>query len=418
MKLKLVAVFAVSALAGFAAGCQTYDFEPVIPLAISQTTQAKTVVAKQLKPDLMFLIDKSGSMNFPSNPALMACVNAVPAGSCSAQSTSCTAAGCPTRIQELRAAMGQFLTMNGNVAWTGMAVYPTRNGDQCAPTTTQDVVVQLAPNKTDLDADLNSAAMAVNTQIQGLMPGGGTPTADSLRYLATYAPLLQNKDRQNFVLLLTDGLPNCNQGNANTCVSGTPAGAACKCTLATCSMGNGYCSKGCLDSDNSSLAISELAKKGIRTIVVGFGADFGAAGSTGDGPDTLNAMAEAGGFKRICPKGTDAECGTNNTCNVATGACTKKFYQATSANELATTLADISKSLIIGDPCVYSLNTIPSDPRFLSVIIDGTTIPAKDPNGWDYAAGQVTFKGTLCSNISNATPDHPVKVEFRIVESL
>ncbi len=53
----------VAALAAVA--CQTYDFEPVKPLAIAQTTQSKTITAQRLRPNVMMLLDKSGSMNGP-----------------------------------------------------------------------------------------------------------------------------------------------------------------------------------------------------------------------------------------------------------------------------------------------------------------------------------------------------------------
>ena len=201
--------------------------------------------------------------------------------------------------------MNTFLTGSGAaVAWTGMAIFPTKvSADACGATVAGDVVVQLAQNNADLDADLKAAAMTVNTQIQSLVPGGGTPTADSLRFLATYPPLVDNPEgRAQFVLLLTDGLPNCNGTNPNSCTSGAPAGAQCRCTLAACTAAS-YCVQGCLDKDNSATAIVELQKKKIKTIVIGFGADT----TSGDGPDTLNAMAEAGGNRFVFRAGGGAK---------------------------------------------------------------------------------------------------------------
>lgn len=401
-------VFAVGSTVALATGCQSYDFEPVEPFAFSQKTEPQPVYGRRFKPSLMFLIDKSGSMNFPSNSAAAGC----PAG-CGVSTGPCPAT-CPTRISELRAAMNTFLTGTGaGVAWTGMAIFPTKvTGDACGATVAGDVVVQLAQNKTDLDADIKAAAMTVNTQIQSLVPGGGTPTADSLRFLTSYPPLTDNPEgRAQFVLLLTDGLPNCNSSNPNTCSNGSPLGAACKCTLASCSAA--FCAQGCLDKDNSAAAIVELEKKNINTIVIGFGADT----SSGDGPDTLNAMAEAGGFARTCQNGTDAECGANNACNVSTKVCNKQFYQATSAAELATVLADIGKAIDPTGICTLSLNEIPKDPRFLAVSVDGKDEP-KGASTWTYSAGAVTFAGALCDKMKQATSVAPVNVEFRIVNAL
>jgi hypothetical protein len=286
-----------------------------------------------LKPAVMLLIDRSGSMNFPLDATAPEC----PAG-CSNTTGPCPAS-CLTRISALKAAMSLFLTNQGSTAWWGLTVFPTRNGDQCGASNGGDTTAQLAPSSTDLATDLDNSASAVNSQIQAIQPGGGTPTADSLRYLGTYAPLILNADRPKYVLLITDGLPNCNAANANSCSSGAPAGAACHCTLDVCSTGNGYCQKGCLDSDNTVNAINELRTKNIRTIVVALGVDI----STTDATETLNAMAQAGGFNRTCPNGTDFECGIGNACNVITKVCNHQFFNATTQSELSAVLARIAE---------------------------------------------------------------------------
>src|SRR5262249_35085856 len=151
----------------------------------------------------------------------------------------------------------------------------------------------------------------------------GTPTALSLTFLGTLNEL-NDPQREDFILLLTDGLPNCNPNNAKNCNVGM-----CTCTLnptTACAPGQPFCTLGCLDDDGSVQAIRDLrdATKhagGIRTIVVGFGSD------TASGGDVLNAMAVAGGFQRTCPSGNDSECGSSNTC-LPTKVCAKAYYQA------------------------------------------------------------------------------------------
>jgi hypothetical protein len=413
MKLKLILTVVLGAAAVLAAGCQTYEFQPVDPLAIAQTTQSAKVVGRNLKPTLMFLIDNSGSMNFPSNASDPAC----PA-QCNNGGPVCPAT-CPTRISELRTAMNTFISQNGSLAWMGMAIFPTGTAANmsCTPTQAGDVRVQLAPDPADADAAVATASNAVNAEIKKLAPAGGTPTADSLRFMTNYAPL--QSDREDFVVLLTDGLPNCNSNNPNTC---TNVGA-CKCTLANCT--GTFCVQGCLDKDNSATAITELRKKNVRTIVIGFGADTAA----GDGPDSLNAMAQAGGFARTCPNSTDAECGAGNTCNTATKICNKQFYQATSAKELSDALKEIANNIANKTPCLYTLEDTPSDARFLAVIVDGKTVPGNQPDSWVYAKGncnaagmctgsKVTFQGALCNKVTMATQANPVQVEFRIVQGI
>ncbi|MBS1149684.1 MAG: cglB [Myxococcaceae bacterium] len=417
MKNKILLAFLVGSAAGVAAGCQTYDFEPVEPLAIAQTTQSKTVIGRQLKPNLMFLIDKSGSMNFAADDSVAPCTS-----KCNQSGFPACAAGCPTRLQALKLAMNTFLTANNTIAWMGMAVFPTAvagasgSVDACGATSAADVRVQLNAQAADLSADLMASASAVNTQIQALTVGGGTPTGDSLKFLGGYSPLLDpdpKLPREDFVLLLTDGLPNCNSMNANSCT-----GTNCRCTLvpATSCMPASYCTQGCLDKDNSAAQVTALrgTGKNIRTIVIGFGAET----ASGDGPDTLNAMAEAGGFARQCINGTDAECGTGNTCNVATKLCNRKFFQATNANELAAALAEISKAIDPAGICNYTLDEVPADPKFLAVLIDGKNEPGGTPDTWTYSAGKVSFTGALCDKVKAATPIDPVRVEFRIVNTL
>jgi hypothetical protein len=362
-------------------GCQTYDFEPVQPLAVGQTTQKSHLVAKALKPNVMILVDKSGSM--------------------SQQITATT-----TRISELQSAMNAFLGSSGNIARFGLATFPTDNS--CGATSSLQVDLP-APSATDdsaADAANSANANQINSKIQAIVPSGGTPTNASLAYLGGLAQLNQDDDRPDFVLVLTDGVPNCNPTNANTCHDQT----ACRCTTAsTCS--GPTCVIGCLDRAGVVGQVQALRGKDIKTIVVGFGTDT----SSGDGPDVLNAMAEAGGFARTCPNNTDAECGSNNTC--MQGVCQKQFYQATNAAELSAALASIGGNLIPGDACAYPLASAPSDPSLLAVIVNGVHY-ASGPDTWSYSAQRIEFLGALCDKLKAAMKNNPFNVEVREVDSL
>lgn len=394
----------------FATACQTYDFEPVTPIAISQTTQTRNVVARNLKPNLMILVDKSGSMNAPLNAMAATC------GGCNGDNCPVT---CPTRVSELKTAMGQFLTTSATVARMGLAFFPS--DATCGPTGT--IAVQLpAPSTSDTDTTpLTMNATAVNTQIQSMRSAqgspvqvvGGTPTGGSLSFLGSYAPLLDDKDnRQDFVLLLTDGLPNCNANNALSCNS-MPPPPTNLCTLGATGCTGNFCRAGYLDKDGVVTAVQQLRSRNVSTIVVGFGADF----ASPEALDVLNSMAEVGGFGRKCPNGTNAECGSNNTC-LPSKFCQKQFYAAANAAELARALADIQDLIGNGDPCLFSLSDKPSDERFLAVIINGQTT-TKGPNTWSLLpSGAVQFAGQLCDRVKTSTPSEPLKVEFRIVNTL
>jgi hypothetical protein len=135
---------------------------------------------------------------------------------------------------------------------------------------------------------------------------------------------------------------------------------------------------------------------------------------------TLNAMAEAGGFPRLCPNGTNAECGTNNPCITATRKCTREYYQAGSSQDLGQAL-DTIRNLLGSDPCVYTLNDTPSDPQLLSVIVNHQPTQ-RGPDTWDYVAGpppKVVFapSGSICTALKNSTPTNPVTLEFRVLQA-
>lgn len=407
--MRSFALFAVLLLAG---SCQTYDFERVVPLAVAQTTDKTIVASKRLKPNVMLLVDNSGSMEIPIAGPNTCAADLM----CGSPGRRCPP-GCPTRVSEMKNAMATFLQTSGTIARLGVTAFPIDS--LCAPPANVDVPFP-DPTPTDdgTDATLQAKASAVNAKIQALLPTGGTPTGSSLQFLGTYGELNNATDfRDDFVLLLTDGLPNCNDANPNSlCTCGgsctTQQTSACACTTSTC--GGSLCNKGCLDQDGAVQNVKALRQKGIRTIVVGFGAEL----ASGSGPVVLNAMAREGGFARECPNMTDAECGSAGPCNTATKQCATAFFQASNGTELAAALRKISESFQ-GDPCVFKLSATPSDPRYLSVVINGQSL-ASGPTTYSYnpSRNEVTFVGALCTQLNSSTTQNPVSVEFRIVERL
>lgn len=393
-----VASLALVALAS--AGCMTYDFEPVVPLAVGQTTQPYHIVAKKKKPNVMLLVDKSGSMDQAVRPGV-------------------------SRMSELRTAMNTFLTQSASDARFGLTFYPTDG--RCGVPAAADVKLP-APTATD---DGNDSVLAANSntilqRIQAVEPTGGTPTGDSLAFVGSLPDMQADDGRSDFILLLTDGLPNCNEQNAtqvctcdpNLCGGGGSCNSvcaaqvdACRCTLASCSGGN--CRIGCLDTDAVVAKTRANKQKNIKTIVVGFGADT----AGGDAPAVLNAIAEAGEFPRACPNGTDAECGNGNTCNTTTSLCSKAFYQAADAAELTNVLRDIINN-VSGNPCEFELDVQPSKPEYIAVIVNGKNLPT-GPDTWQLSAGKVVFPdgGAVCSDIKSSTAQNPIDLEIRVIET-
>jgi hypothetical protein len=371
---------ALALLAGTlaAAGCQVYDFEPVTPQAIGQDARSVPLAFNQPKPNMMLLVDKSGSMGDPVTPP-----------------------NPPDKIDALKTVMGQFLTTSATVARVGLARFP--NGS-CTPTQPSDVLAAIPPNSAgDDDSVLVAAATAANTALQSLSPSGGTPTAASLKFIHDNAGELTDAKREDFVLLLTDGLPNCNNSlDRNTCTCTSSSSNPCSSNT------------DCLDKDGTVASVEALkTDKSIRTIVIGFGGDV----TGGIAQNTLEAMAEAGGFVRKCPN-TTGSCGAGNDCVLATGLCSKQYFQATDSAALAAALAEIGSTLT-QTACAYTLVDVPSDPLLISVVVNGTPyLRGDDTWRYDPAKNQIVFQGALCDQIKNNTPDNPVRLDIRLLKIL
>src|SRR5712692_3992346 len=275
-----------------ALGCQTYNFEPVTPLAVSQTTQSKTITARQDKANTMLVFDRSGSLWLPIDSTVPACRLDGGAGTCGQNADDCPVA-CVTRDRAIKSAMNTFLTNYGTVARLGMITFPSTS-NECAPGTVRVDIPTLSD-----DATLNAKAAQINAILAASSPLGGTPTSATLVLLASYAGL-QDPNIPNTYVLVTDGVPNCNDANPNDACSPYP-NPACQCTISSSGGGDACCPypgtsnnpyrrRGCLDADTTVGTMANLrTSHSIRGFVLGVGDE-----TLGNGT-TLNAMAEAGG---------------------------------------------------------------------------------------------------------------------------
>lgn len=360
---------------GVLAACQPVEFRRVEPFAVAQTTRGTVVAHRALQPNVMLLLDTSGSMLLPLDPTAAEC-----APGCGSAGAPC-AAGCATRSSAVKASLDVFLERSVTQARVGLTTFPADTA--CAPPSSPRL--ELPPPATVDDQRLLEArALTAREMVQAVQPTGGTPTAAALRFLGEMAALQDPADgREDFVVLLTDGLPNCNDAHpANTC-GGT---GACTCTVASCT--GSLCSRGCLDDVDAVEAVRALWARGIRTVVVGFGAEA----VTGDAPRVLGELAEAGGAGPV--------------------------YSATNATELAEALEAVAV-FIDQPPCEYLLDAAPSSPELISVAVDGVDVPP-GAETWRYQAedNRVIFSGALCSRLDASTPLAPVNLEFRVLEVL
>jgi len=432
---------AVLAFVLSASACQTYDFEPVKPLSIGQTQTSTDVQAVANKPNFMLLVDKSGSMDQPVNPTLAACHVGSPNGPLCGDPgkvNPCNTAVCPTRWSELVKALDNYITQFPLIGRYGLALFPEpENNGGCGPTTKQTSALPTSP--ADDDATLQAAANSTRAALDVIKTsnppgptgtGGGTPTAASLAFLGTVPTLVSDNTRDQIVILFTDGLPNC---SGDPVVQNRAGTVACQCTFgpALDDCGDGippYKGAGCLDVDQAVTAVQFLAGEQVQTYVVGFGAEAGSATAR----DTLQRIAVAGNvrFPRVCP-GTppNQPCSADNPCDLATGRCTKQYYQANDASDLGTILKTITDP--VANVCERFLTEVPTDVSLLSVLVDGTAYQP-GPDTWVYVSDTQTtplsgkpgpavvfVEGKqLCNQLKASTGANPVNVQIRILKVL
>jgi hypothetical protein len=169
---------------------------------------------------------------------------------------------------------------------------------------------------------------------------------------------LSDGTRNNYVILMTDGLPNC-MGNPEMGV--TPL-----------------------------IAQLYMQSPSVRTFVIGFGNETAPnpVASQATNPVLLNDWATAGHTALTGPT---------------------QYYQASNAMALEAAIEDI----VVGvAQCTFNVTTPPADPSLVVGYINGSPIAADPTNGFSYdiATQSVTFHGMSCQTIQNDT-----MVEVKIV---
>ncbi len=266
------------------------------------------------RPNVMLLVDRSGSMAEPG---------------------ACSEATCPSKWEQLRA-LGDYLADIKTQARLGLSFFPSsEDGSGCS--VASGVVVPLS-DAPDVDQSiLGSVALT--------SPGGGTPIAAALDELEQNGGL-DDPDRDNIVVLLTDGMPNC----------------ACE--------GDMECERAAAITAVGGLVERDVP---VRLHVVGFG------GSATAASDTLTAMAVAAGTALPGPT----------------------YYQADTVEGLVQRLYQIAAGVA---PCRFTLDTAPPSDSLLVWLDDALVAPCTTggcDSGYTYdeAAGVVELHGTSCAAI-------------------
>jgi len=423
MRSASIALAAACLATGLA--CQTYEFVPVEPLSISQEDSSTPIVIKKFKPNVMVLVDKSGSMDQPIDATLPACTTTF--GLCgtgaSAKTNPCNPTFCPTRWSELNLALDSFLQSQAQTVRFGLSFFPepAAGAEQpnCIPTTAARVDLPVDPQDDSAATlgQLSNQARAALAAIKSQNPvgpsgtGGATPTGPSLSFFADYGPL-QDPLRLELILLLTDGLPNCNA---------SITAEACTCTAAADSCPPAGNPENCLDKDRTVQAVQDLAGRGVRVVVIGFGDETRASIDGGvQAPIVLQEMALAGNYPRLCPGPQhDQPCGPLNPCQG--GVCLRQYYQAQDAVELGAALAEITANLD-REPCLRAIAPAPTSEELILLTLNGTKYPPGDDT-WRYVppadgGPAIRFLGSLCTAIEASTAQNPVQLDLRILRVL
>jgi hypothetical protein len=223
------------------------------------------------------------------------------------------------------------------------------------------------------------ATEEISYQLDGTSPGGGTPTAAALDAALAYFTSGDGAalEGEKYVLLATDGGPNCNDK------------LACKSDTCTTNL-DGQCPDGncCQDADQRNQCLDDLSvldelgklkAANIPTFVVGLP-------GTQQYASYLDEFAAADGL---------ASDGGNS------------HYYAVSESDGVNGLIDVFESITteLVRSCDVALGQAPANPNLVNVAIDCNVVPqdAADGSGWDFDATPnptaVVLRGPVCDEL-------------------
>lgn len=302
-------------------------------------------------PNLYFVVDRSGSMADP------------------------LAGTSHTKYQNARIAIGSVLRSIGHRVRYGAAVFPAWGaaandgcapGEEVFPTQQGDPPTYAAAGQDG--PILQSMLGALNVQ-----PLGGTPTSSTLEGLT---PALTALEGKTFVVLATDGAPNCNESatcTAEECMINVEGGSVndkkCDASLNCCapSLGGPIW---CVDRPASVKAIADLYAAGISTYVIGMPGSETYA-------NVLDEMAVSGGTARPT---------------------SPKYYSVKDAGSLTASIKEIGVKVAIS--CSVPLEAAPPDPEQVNVYLDSSLVQLDPLDGWVWTSEtSLELRGEACEKL-------------------
>jgi hypothetical protein len=195
-----------------------------------------------------------------------------------------------------------------------------------------------------------TSAAQIVASLSANAPGGATPTTVTINNAVTYMKTLTDQNPK-YLLLATDGEPNCVNGNSGT-----------------------------TDTTGATNAVANAKKAGFPTFVVGIG-------NVTSATTALNAMAQAGGEPQA---GATA------------------YYAVADTAGLETALKQIVGMVA---SCTISLQNVPSGTWTIAIWATDSSsktiqIPNSTTDGWAYtdtSKASIVLVGPTCDNLKNGT---------------
>ncbi len=316
---------------------------------------SQTIPVAVNRPNVSFVIDHSASMGDPLPGSAL------------------------SKYENARIALSRVLRAVGHRLNYGATIFPGLNG--VTGCEAGDELMEVGPGDPPSYAREGTTGPRLRDLLNRLTVAsvdGGTPAAPTL---AKAGDTLSELEGDTFVVLITDGAPNCNDQltcNAASCIPNieglSAAGLDCTGSVNCCapSSRDPQANLGCVDAQASVDAVQSLSDAGIHTFVVGM---------PGSEPyeQLLNQMAEVGGTAR---------------------SGTSKYFPVSDTAALEQALTAITASVAIS--CDIPLDYDPPDRDLVNVYFDGALVEYDPEAGWEWTDdGHVAIRGDACRTLSS-----------------
>ena len=291
-----------------------------------------------------------------------------------------------TKWNGIRAALADAIdATRGQVAF-GLDLFPNSGSADTPLSNSCELPMSGAPSVAIASGTKTNSA--IKRALADNAPAGATPTAAALARALTYftkgdGAVLAGR---HYVLLATDGGPNCNSGltcAAEACTVNMDGICPAQTNCCDASLDPAGPSK-CLDDGATLAVVEELAKAGVKTFVVGI------PGTEAYQP-TLDAVALAG--EEPNPSAPPSYFAINAAGGV---------------KDLSQVLTQITTGLITS--CELILSDDPPDYEQINVEIDGRTILEGSNDGWSldttHQPPTVVLQGATCAAVRTNGAQH------------